>query len=79
MPIPLFGFLKGDSMGLVILGHENETVRELARKLQRACDVRVAKKENVSVFYKGHALDGALTVSQAGFEPLERFDVVAED
>ena len=34
MPIPLYGFLQGDTVGLLILADEGETVQTLARKLQ---------------------------------------------
>lgn len=76
MAIPLYGFLKGDTMGLVILGDEHESVRAVAAKLQQAASVRVPITDPISVFYKGQPVDLRLTLTQAGFEPLERFDVV---
>ena len=76
MPIPLYGFLEGDTLGLLILAEEGETVLEVARKLQDAASIRVARKEEISFVYEGRALDPMLTVAQAGLQTLDRFDVV---
>jgi hypothetical protein len=80
MPIPLNGFLQGDLIGLVIFADEEETVQSLARKLQRAAGVRVRPQigQRVQVLLRGRALDPALTVARAGFEPQDRFDVKLE-
>jgi hypothetical protein len=77
--IPLYGFLQGDTIGLLILVEEEETVRDLAHRLQQAAHVRVARQARAEVWYKNRRLDPALTIAQAGFEPLERFDVVQKD
>lgn len=79
MLLPLYGFLQGDTIGLLILVEEHDTVLALARKLQQAASVRVASKAQVEVWYKERQLDPQLTVVQAGLEPLERFDVVQKD
>ena len=42
MSIPLYGFLEGDTVGLLVLAEEGETILELARKLQDAASIRVA-------------------------------------
>jgi len=76
MPIPLYGFLEGDTIGLLIVAEENETVRDLARKLQDGARLRVAPREKVRVIYKEKVLDPKLTLVQAGLEALERFDVI---
>lgn len=80
MPIPLHGFLQGDTLGLVILAEEDETVLSLARKLQRAASVRVRPqpRARVQLLHRGRVLDPALTVVAAGLTPLDRFDVVFE-
>jgi hypothetical protein len=77
MSIPLYGFLEGDTIGLLILAEENETIAALAEKLQQAAIVRVKWRPSVEVVYKERALDPKLTVVEAGLEPLQRFDVVA--
>jgi hypothetical protein len=77
MPIPLYGFLQGDTVGLLILADEGETVQSLARKLQDAGSLRVAVREHVHLVYNDGAMDPALTVAQAGFQALDRFDVIS--
>ncbi|HTJ26252.1 MAG TPA: toluene-4-monooxygenase system B family protein [Candidatus Limnocylindria bacterium] len=76
MSIPLYGFLEGDTLGLLVLCEEADIVLELARTLQEAASIRVAPHDNVAVVYNGKALDPGLTVAQAGLQALDRFDVI---
>jgi hypothetical protein len=76
MAIPLYGFLEGDILGLLVLAEEGETVLELARKLQDAASLRVARNDKVDFVYNGKAIDPGLTVAQAGLQALDRFDVI---
>ena len=76
MPIPLYGFLEGDTLGLLVLAEEGETVLDLARKLQDAASIRVAGNDKFELVYNGKAIDPGLTVSQAGLQALDRFDVI---
>jgi len=76
MPIPLYGFLEGDMLGLLVFAEEVETVQELARKLQDAASIRVARNNDVELIYNGKTVDPALTVAQAGLQALDRFDVI---
>jgi len=78
MPVPLYGFLQGDTIGLLILADEEETVRALGQKLQQAGSLRVASRNHVQLVYNDKAIDPALTVAQAGFQAFDRFDVIAE-
>ena len=78
MPIPLYGFLQGDTIGLLILAEEAETLQALARKLQAAASLRVEGRDHVQVVYNDQTMDPAMTVAQAGFEALDRFDVIPE-
>jgi hypothetical protein len=75
MPLPLYGFLEGDTIGLLILADENESIASLARKLQEAGNIRVRSRPEVQMVYQGKIIDSALSVSDAGFTALERFDV----
>lgn len=75
MSLPLYGFLEGDAVGLLIVSDENESISSLARKLQEAGNIRVKPKSEVQLVYQGKVIDPALTVSGAGFTALERFDV----
>ena len=76
MAIPLYGFLEGDTLGLLVLAEEGETVLELARKLQDAASIRVARNDKVDFVYNGKAIDPGLTVAQAGLQALDRFEVI---
>jgi Toluene-4-monooxygenase system protein B (TmoB) len=79
MPIPLYGFLEGDTLGLLVLAEEGETVLAVAAKLQDAASIRVARSDKINFVYNGKAIDPALTVAQAGLQPLDRFDVIRRD
>ena len=77
MPVPLYGFLQGDTVGLLILADGEDTLEALAQKLQAAASLRVAARDHVQVVYKDKTMDPAMTVAQAGFEALDRFDVIS--
>jgi hypothetical protein len=74
--IPLYGFLRGDTIGLLILARGDETIAALADRLQASAAVRVPRRERVAVVFKDRQLDPRLTVAAAGLTPLDRFDVV---
>lgn len=76
--IPLYGFLEGDTIGLLILAQADDTIETLAGKLQASAAVRVATRERVTVLYKNRVLDPQATVAHSGLTALDRFDVVAE-
>jgi hypothetical protein len=73
--IPLYGFLEGDTIGLLVLAEGEDSIAEIARKLQTAARLRAAIDGPVTVLYQGKRVDPALTVSDAGLQPLARFDV----
>ena len=76
MSIPLYGFLEGDTVGLLVLAEEDETILDLTRKLQDAASIRVARNDNIDLVYNGKAIDPGLTVAQAGLQALDRFEVI---
>jgi hypothetical protein len=76
MDIPLYGFLEGDTLGLLVLAEEGETVLDLARKLQDAAILRVARSDKIDFVYNGKVIELGLTVAQAGLQALDRFEVV---
>jgi hypothetical protein len=77
MPIPLYGFLEGDTVGLLILADDGDTLEALAGKLQAAASLRVATRDAVRVVHKDETMDPKMTVAQAGWEALDRFDVLS--
>jgi hypothetical protein len=76
--IPLYGFLRGDTLGLLILAAEDETVAELGRKLAQAARVRVKTTGPLTVTYRGQRLDPKAKLREIGIGPLERFDAAEE-
>jgi len=78
-PLPLYGFLRGDCMGLLIVAYPHETVAQLGGRLQSAASVRVRPAERFEVLYGEKVLPLESTLAEAGFAPLERFDVVGKD
>jgi hypothetical protein len=77
--VPLYGFLKGDSIGLVLLVHDHDSIADVAACLQEAAACRVAPKPVAHVYAQGKRLDPALTVTQSGLQALDRVDVITED
>jgi len=77
MPVPLYGFLEGDTVGLLILAEYGDTLETLAQKLQSAASLRVAATDPLWLVYHDKIMDPTMTVAQAGFEALDRFDVLS--
>jgi Toluene-4-monooxygenase system protein B (TmoB) len=67
----------GDTVGLLILAEEDDTLQTLARKLQDAASLRVVSRDQVQVVWKNNIMDPAMTVAQAGLQSLDRFDVIS--
>lgn len=79
MLVPLYGFLSGDTLGLVILVQDSDTIANVAACLQQAACMRVAPTASARVYFNGAPLDRELTVAGAGLTALDRVDVVPED
>jgi toluene-4-monooxygenase system protein B len=77
--VPLYGFLRGDTMGIVILVQEHDTMDEVAAAMQQAASVRVTPKRVARVHFQGTVLEPGLTVARAGIQALDRVDVVQEE
>jgi Toluene-4-monooxygenase system protein B (TmoB) len=75
MPLPLYGFVEGDTIGMLILADEQESVRSLAGKLRDAANPRIDSSDYMEVVYRGIVLDPYSTLAQADFKPLQRFDL----
>jgi Toluene-4-monooxygenase system protein B (TmoB) len=74
--IPLYSFLEGDTMGLLMLASDDETVDALAARAEASAGCRVAPRGGLQVRWRGQLLDGRATVAATGLEPLDRIDVV---
>ena len=77
--MPLYGFLEGDTLVMVILAEEDEPVRALADRLLQAAGVRVPRRGPPEVRVGGRVLAPQLTVAGAGLKALDRFDVFQEE
>ena len=75
MPLPLYGFMEGHTIGLLIVADEQDSVRSLAGKLRDAASLRVDGSCYTDVVYRGIVLDPDSTLAQADFRPLQRFDL----
>ncbi|MBK9263684.1 MAG: hypothetical protein IPM54_28260 [Polyangiaceae bacterium] len=73
--IPLYGFLQGDTIGVVILARGEDTMRDLAEKLEQAARTRVAPLRKPVVHFAGEDRPSSVTVVAAGMQVLDRFDV----
>jgi hypothetical protein len=78
MGIPLYAFVRGDTLGLVVLARDDESVDELALRLARAAAPRVAVTGKLHVLHRGKRLLGALSLTEAGVNALDRVDLVTE-
>jgi hypothetical protein len=77
--IPLYGFVTGDSLGVLVLIDDDDTIAELAHRLQQAAQVRVAPRDSVWLFAHGKRLDREARVKDVGLVALDRVDLVPEE
>jgi hypothetical protein len=75
--IPLYGFLEGDTVGLLVLASEEDSIEELGRRLSASASVRVRPKRDLVVLHDGRVLPNGWTVRDAGLTALDRIDVVS--
>jgi len=78
MLVPLYGFLHGDSLGLIVLVHDHQLVGDIIGCLQQAALPRVAPHRHAVVVHRGVRLDPNRSIAEVGIEPLDRVDVVPE-
>jgi hypothetical protein len=76
--MPLYGFVQGDTMGIVVLGRLDGTIADLADRLLKAASVRVSGRGRGSyrVLAGDRVLDPAATLRTQAIEPLSRVDLV---
>lgn len=78
MLVPLHGFVRGDTVGLLVLVQDTDTIAELAQMLVAAAAVRLEPAPRSRVYRAGVELDPTHTVARAGLTALERVDLVPE-
>jgi hypothetical protein len=74
--IPLYCFVEGDSLGVLVMVDDHDSIAELAQRAQQAAAVRVAPRQRAVVYAHGAVLDRDATVKEVGLIALERIDVV---
>ena len=79
MSMPLYAFVRGDTLGLVVLAPASERVDEFAKRLARAAAPRVSLGGRLRVLHRGAPLRCELTLEEAGVAPLDRVDLIMED
>ena len=78
MIVPLYGFLEGDPMGVVILAHDSDLIAKVSELLQQAARVRVPHRDHMLLRHGERVLDPTMTVTRAGLTALERVDLVSD-
>jgi len=74
--IPIYGFLQGDTIGVLVFAYPNETANDLINKVQKAAAIRVKPKVGMKLIYKERSVEAHLTVTEMGIQPLEHFFVI---
>lgn len=74
--LPLYGFVQGDTMGVVVLGRLDATVADLGADLLRAVGVRVAERGPYQLMAGARPLDPSAMLRMLAMEPLQRIDLI---
>ena len=78
MLVPLHGFVSGDTVGLLVLVQDTDTIEHLAQTLMAAASVRIAPAPRARVYRGLEELPREQTVASLGLTALERVDLVPE-
>ena len=73
--IPLYAFLEGDTIGLLLLAYPQETAEQLQKKLFSMARTRVEPKGEYCVQFQGKTVEANATVQALGLTALDRIDV----
>jgi hypothetical protein len=76
--VPVYGFVRGDTLGVVVLAHDSDTVAQLGHALLAAVAVRVAPAPHLRVYRGGLELEPEQPLTQAGVKALDRIDLILE-
>jgi hypothetical protein len=76
LAIPVYGWVQGDSVVVVVLAREEQTVAELSEQLCQAAAVRVAPQATRYAVKGGQRLDPEAPLRAAGIDALDRIDVL---
>jgi hypothetical protein len=73
--IPVYGFLEGDTLGVVVLMYGRDKVASLAERVALAARVRVRPRAPLEVRLGGEVLSPEATLVTTALRPLDRVDV----
>jgi Toluene-4-monooxygenase system protein B (TmoB) len=74
--IPIYGFVRGDMLGVLVLVRASDSVATLTAVLTEAAAVRVAPSPHARLFAGARELDPKSSVAAAGLSALDRVDLV---
>ena len=75
MLVPLLGFVEGDSMGLLVLAHDDMTIEQVGEKLRQSARIRVDIEGTWELRVADRVPTPSSTVTEAGLRPLQRIDL----
>jgi hypothetical protein len=73
--VPLYGFVKGDTMGVLVLAHDDMPIGRVGKLLGQSASIRVDTRGQWRVYAGDRALDPERTVLQERLQPLDRIDL----
>lgn len=69
--IPLYSFLNGDSLCVLLFAYDQDTMADLIAKAQAASQLRVKAQSGLQLIYNGKKMANSVTVAEVGFRPLD--------
>jgi hypothetical protein len=77
--MPLYGFVQGDTMGVVVLGRLDGTVADLGADLLRAVGVRINRQVPYQLRAGQRRLEPKAVLRTQAMAPLDRIDLVWDE
>jgi len=75
MLVPLYGFVEGDTMGLLVLARDDMLLSQVADKLRESARTRVNDTRAAELVVGHRPMKASLTVTEAGLRALDRVDL----
>ena len=75
--IPVYAFLEGDSLGLLVFAYEDETVADLTRKVcaSSRCRINVKDPGRLCARFGGEALEPGMKIRDTGISALSMIEI----
>jgi hypothetical protein len=74
--IPLYAFVAGDVLGLLVIVSVDETIAQLAERLAQLARLRVRAFAPRALLHEGRRLEERRTIAASGLRALDRVDLV---